>query len=168
MLAPRPCLNVLPMRRPLLFLAAFCTTLALRPEVHFVRVWPGWRDADSFERIAEYFTGREDTGRTIVVRSHPSIRDGFYFLVRVANSDSPLAGAKFSLQVIAPASPETKTYLFPADVPAHSTVVMLGLTGPDWPHRKTHPVAWKLDLLSSDGKVVATQHSFLWEKPASP
>jgi hypothetical protein len=157
------------LRRPpalLLFVCfvSFVVSLARAADIHFVRIWPGWRDADSFERISEYFTGREDTGRSVVVRSHPSIRDGFYFLVRVANSDSPLAGARFSLQLVAPTSPDPKTYTFPADVPARSTVFLLGLTGPDWPDRKTHPVAWKLDLLSADGTVVATQHSFLWEK----
>lgn len=154
------------MRRLVLAFVAACTALAVRADVHFVRVWPGWRDADSFERISEYFTGQEDTGSRVVARSHPSIRDGFYFLVRTANSDSALAGSKFSLQLITPTSPETKTFTFPADVPARSTVFMLGLTGPDWPDHKAHPVAWKLDLLSADGKVVATQHSFLWGETA--
>ncbi|HVU26007.1 MAG TPA: hypothetical protein VHE13_17885 [Opitutus sp.] len=144
---------------------SFVVSLARAADVHFVRVWPGWRDAASFDRISEYFTEQEDTGSRVVQRTHPSVRDGFYFLVRVANSDAALAGAKFSLQLVAPTSPQTKTYTFPADVPAHSTVFMLGLTGPDWPNRKAHPVAWKLDLLAADGRVVATEHSFLWEKP---
>ncbi|HWA86868.1 MAG TPA: hypothetical protein VG710_11640 [Opitutus sp.] len=162
----------MPARRPPAFLlfvcfVSFVVSLARAADVHFVRVWPDWRDAESFDRISEYFTGHEDTGSRIVRRTHPSIRDGFYFLVRVANSDASLDGAKFSLQLVAPTSPETKTYTFPADVPARTAVFMLGLTGPDWPNRKAHPVAWKLDLLARDGHVVATEHSFLWEKPAS-
>ena len=47
-------------------------------EVEFVRVWPGWRDSQSFERISEYFTGQENTGSQVVLRSHPEIRPGFY------------------------------------------------------------------------------------------
>jgi len=26
-------------------------------DVEFVRVWPGWRDAESFDRIGEFFGG---------------------------------------------------------------------------------------------------------------
>ena len=42
-----------------------------------------------------------------------------------------------------------------------------GVTGADWPgEKKAHPVAWKLALLAADGRVLAEQKSFLWEKPA--
>jgi hypothetical protein len=43
----------------------------------------------------------------------------------------------------------------------------LGLTGPDWPDLKVNPVAWKLDILTADGKRLASEKSYLWEKPAS-
>jgi hypothetical protein len=135
-------------------------------EVEFVRVWPGWRDAESFERISEYFTGEEKTGREIVVRTHPEQRAGFYYLVRVANSGDVRAGAKFVLQVISPGDPKPKATTFPVEVPSRSKVFLLGLTGPDWPNRDVHPVAWKLELLSSDEQVLASSQSFLWEKPA--
>ena len=135
-------------------------------DVSFVRVWPGWRDAESFESISEYFNGREDTGRRIVVRTHPDARGGFYYLVRVANRGAAQSGAKFSLQLIAPDSPDTKTYTFPVDLPGGQTVYQLGLTGPAWPDKDAHPVAWKLELLAADAQPLATATSFLWEKPA--
>jgi len=135
-------------------------------DVEFVRVWPAWRDASAFESISEYFTGREEHGHRVVRRTTPDARAGFYYLVRVKNSDSAKTAAKFSLQVITPLSPATKTYSFAVDLPSGQTVFQLGLTGPDWPNAKTHPVAWKLELLSADGSLLATAKSFLWEMPS--
>lgn len=155
-------------RLPLTFacLACFVVSLARSAEVEFVRVWPGWRAAESFESITEYFSGREEHGREVVLRTHPDARAGFYFVVRVANSGATHPGANFALRVITPDSPEPKLYQFPVDLPARSTVFRLGLTGPAWPDAKTHPVAWKLDLVSPEGAILASAHSFLWEKPA--
>ncbi|HYD84482.1 MAG TPA: hypothetical protein VEA63_10525 [Opitutus sp.] len=147
-------------------LAIIGSSLARAADIEFVRVWPGWRDAADFESISEYFSGRENTGRRVVLRSQADARAGFYYLVRVMNSAAPQTGAKFSLQVIAPASPDVKTYAFPADIPARATVFQLGLTGADWPNKETHPVAWKLDLLDAKGQVLASQQSFLWAMPA--
>ncbi len=135
-------------------------------DVEFVRVWPGWRDADSFDSISEHFTGHENTGRQIVLRTHPDARAGFYYLVRVANHDGVQSGAKFSLQLVAPDSPDIKTYTFPVELSTGQTVFQLGLTGPAWPNQDVHPVAWKLELLAADGHALASSSSFLWEKPA--
>jgi hypothetical protein len=145
--------------------ASFVVSLA-SAEVSFVRVWPGWVDAEAFETISEYFTGREESGKRIVHRTQPDARAGFYFLVRVANTDTAPTGSKFSLHVVFPGNPEAKIYTFPAELRERSTVFQLGLTGDDWPDRDMHPVAWKIDLLSADDQVLATSQSFLWSKPA--
>lgn len=135
-------------------------------EVEFVRVWPSWRDAESFERVPEFFTGKEYTGRQIVLRTHPEERGGFYFLARLKNPAGALSSAKFSLQVIAPNDPRPKTFSFPTTLPAGTSVFSIGLTGPDWTNHQDPPVAWKLELQRDDGQVLATAKSFLWEKPA--
>jgi len=145
--------------------AAASVASSMAADVKFVRVWPGWRDSESFERIAEYFTGKEDTGREVVLRTHPDQRAGFYFLVRVANSGAEISGAKFVLQVILPSIPEPKTLTFPAEIKARSNVFQLGLTGSDWPDKDIHPVAWKLELRSADDTVVTSEQSFLWALP---
>jgi hypothetical protein len=134
-------------------------------EIEFVRVWPGWRDAASFERISEYFTGQENTGREVVLRTHPNQRDGFYYLVRVKNSGAEQTGAKFVLHVIMPSGPEPKVLTFNTTVPSRAKVFQLGLTGADWPNSETHPVAWLLELKSADDQLLASAQSFLWEKP---
>jgi hypothetical protein len=138
---------------------------AAAAEVEFVRVWPGWRDADSFDRIGEYFGGGKNHG-DVVLRTHAEAPAGYYFLVRLKNA-AAVPDAKFILRVIRPDTPEAKTFTFPAAVPATGAVFQLGLTGADWPKGKlAHPVAWKLELQSADGRVLAAQTSFLWEKPA--
>jgi len=147
----------------LLFSSAIASVLSAA-EVTFVRVWPAWREAASFERISEYFGGKENTGRQTVVRTQASQRSGFYFLVRTDNPGAALTAARFELKVIKPDSPEARTYTFVTAVPAGGHVFNLGLTGADWPNQDTQPVAWQLRLLAADGREFGRGQSFLWSK----
>lgn len=131
--------------------------------VAIVRVFTGWRAAAAFQSISEYFDGREHTGGIDVLRSRPAERAGYYWLVRLKNGGTPLAGAKFELQVITPTSPEAKVFAFSADIPSGSSVHRIGLTGVDWPDGRARPVAWYLSLLAADGRTVIAQQSFLWD-----
>jgi hypothetical protein len=135
-------------------------------DVAFVRIWPKWRDAQSFERISEYFTGKENPGSQVILRSQPASRAGFYFLARVKNSGPAHATAKIVVSVIKPDSPQAKAYTYPTALPTGDTVFELGLTGSDWAGEKINPVAWKIEVLGSDGQLLAVQKSFLWEMPA--
>jgi hypothetical protein len=135
-------------------------------EVEFVRVWPEWRTAESFERISEYFDGKENTGSQVVCRTHSETRAGFYFLSRVNNTGPALASAKIVLSLIKPDSPKTQVYTFPIALPAGETVFNLGLTGVDWVGPKVNPVAWQIEVVAADGRRLGVQKSFLWEKPS--
>lgn len=147
-------------------LLVWCAAFAVAADVSFVRVWPQWHGAETFDRIGEYFGKPENDWGEIIVRTHPDQRAGMYFLVRV-KSTGRLEGARFVLQVIRPDAPEPKTFTFPVSLPARSHVAELGLTDGDWPGgRDAHPVAWKLTLLDAGGEAVASQQSFLWAKPA--
>lgn len=151
--------------RAIILLACLAAT-ARAADVELVRVWPAWQDAEAFDRISEYFGGAEKHGGKTVLRTQPAERGGFYFLVRV-KSASAVAGAKFEVRVIRPDHPEDKAFTFAAAIPAKESVFHLGLTGADWPGGKTaNPVAWKVAVLSSDGRTLAEHKSFLWEKPA--
>jgi hypothetical protein len=155
------------MRFALVCLFTFAAVVGARgAEVEFQRVWPGWRDADSFDRVLEYFTGKEYTGQEIILRTQAKERGGFYFLARVKNPGPAVVPVKFKLQIVAPNDPAPKTFSFPANLPAGTSVFNLGLTGADWTDQKNPPVAWKLELLREDGQVMATEKSFLWEHPA--
>lgn len=131
-------------------------------DVRIIRVFPGWRDAGSFKRISEYFTGRENTGHQVILRTHPGERGGFYFLVRIDNPGD-VKTATFQLSVITPASEKPVVHSFNTTLPAGETVFNVGLTGSDWPDPTAHPVAWKLDILAGgEAAPLATKSSFLW------
>lgn len=144
-----------------------CASLARAAEVEFVRVWPGWRDAESFERIGDYFGRVEKTRGEIVLRTQTAVREGYYFLVRVKRGGPVPTNSRFELKVIRPDNPEAQSFTFAAPVEAKETVFQLGLTGADWPGgEKANPVAWSLTLVDANGRTLAEQKSFLWEKPA--
>jgi len=145
-------------------LAAAASTRAA--DVEFLRVWPAWRDAATFERIGEYFGRPENTGRELVLRTQPGVRAGYYFLVRL-KAPAAIPGAKFEVSVIRPDRAEPTVHAFPTDIPTKESVFQLGLTGADWPAGKeANPVAWKIALRAADGRVLSEHKSFLWEKPA--
>jgi hypothetical protein len=143
-------------------IALFCAASARAADVTFVRVWPGYRTAESFERISEYLDGQENPGSRTVLRSQPARREGFYFLARLKNAGDAVAGASFELSVITPASATPRTLTFTADLPAGQHVFDCGLTGADWPDAAAHPVAWKLVVRAPGGAELASTQSFLW------
>jgi len=154
---------------PAVLLALFLgsATAARAGNIEVVRVWPSYRTAASFDRIALYFNGPEDTRGESFLRSRPASRDGYYFLVRLDNPGVTVAGATFEISVVSPASPEPQAFTFKADVPAGSHAFDLGLTGPDWPGAKADAVAWRVVVRSPDGTELASRQSFLWDRPAS-
>jgi hypothetical protein len=147
------------------FLLFTLVSLARAADVELTRVWPAWRSAESFDRISEYFDGQENTGRHTVLRTQPTARAGYYFLIR-AKAAATTSGAKFVLQIITPEAPEPKIYTFPITLGPKETVFDVGLTGPDWAGRKTHAVAWRLSVINAEGRELASQQSFLWSNPA--
>lgn len=153
--------------RLLFSLLLVATVSVSAAELTIVRVFTGWRDAASFKHISEYFNGKENTHGEAMLRTQPDQRAGYYFLVRTANPGTPMA-AKIKVQIVMPAGVKAREFTFAADLKAGDTVLNLGLTGSDWPDAKTNPVAWKLELWSADGRVLATEKSYLWEKPATP
>jgi len=163
----RPPTMLVPMRLALSFLLLLVSaTLTRAADVEFVRVWPGWRDAASFERIGEFLGRGEQTGGEVLLRTKPDVRDGYYFLVRVKHTLSTPANARFELEVIRPDAPTKHTFTFPAPFKSKQTVFQLGVTGADWPGgEKANPVAWRLTLKDASDRVLAEQKSFLWEKP---
>ena len=155
---------MLPRLLLLLFLSAVSS---LGADLAIVRVFTGWRNAASFKRISEYFDGKENTGGTTIFRTHPEMRTGYYFLLRVANPGAPLK-VQFQLQLIEQGASVQRTSIFPAEIGSGSGVFQLGLTGPEWQAAKSQPVAWRLLIIATDdGRLLASEKSYLWEKPAA-
>lgn len=149
-----------------LFVFTALVASATASEVTIARVFSGWRDAESFKRISEYFTGKENTGGDHVLRTHPDQRAGFYFLVRATNPGAPTS-IKISVDVITPTDNKPKTYSFSADLKTGTTVLNIGLTANDWPDAKANPVAWKIELIADDGHVLTGEKSYLWENSSA-
>ncbi len=134
--------------------------------VDIVRVWPTYRDANSFRRISEYIGGRESSGREIVLRSQAADRSGYYFLTRL-KSDRALEGANLVVEVVLPGNPAVRTFTFPALIASGAKVYQLGVTGTDWPAKTIRPAAWRVTARSADGTVLAELASFLWSGPTA-
>lgn len=146
--------------------AALPSPASANESVTIVRAFTSWHDAAYFKHISEYFNGRENTHGEVMLRTHADQRAGYYFLVRTANPGAPVA-VQLKVQLIAPTEPKLRNFIFPTELKSGETVLNLGLTGADWPDAKANPVAWKLDVVASDGCVLATAKSYLWEKPVT-
>ena len=144
----------------------FALPALLPGAVDIVRVWPAYRDADSFRRISEYIGGRESSGREIVLRSQAADRSGYYFLTRV-KSDVALEGANLVVDVVLPGNPAVRTFTFPAPIASGAKVYQLGVTGTDWPAKNIRPAAWRVTARAADGAILAELASFLWSDPAA-
>jgi hypothetical protein len=158
------------MRRCLasIILVSLFTLSAVAADMEIVREWPGYRAAESFDRISEYFGGGENSARRTVLRTQSGDRAGYYFLVRLVNPGAARPGCTWQLQVILPTSAQPRTFAFATGIPTGNNVFELGLTGADWPNAKTEPVAWMLVLQSADGRELVSQQSFLWDRPPTP
>lgn len=144
-------------------LAAFCCACATTGAADLKTYWE-YKEAGDFARISEFLTGKEASGNRILLRSTPGEREGLYFSIRVKGGVQTLPeGAKALLEVLHPDSPDARTHTF--DVP--STVknyreLMLGLTGESWTSDEDKPLAWRVQILDADGKVVGSNKSYLW------
>ncbi len=155
-------------RPTLLALAALVLAPVLAPatEVKLVRVWPDYRTAGSFTRIAEYFGGKESAPE-LIVRSQPDARDGYYFLTRF-ETDTALPGSILAVEYTLPGEESARVHFFPLDIPTGSRAFLAGVTGADWPSAQTVPTAWRIRLLGPSGTELARSQSFLWSLPANP
>jgi len=134
--------------------------------VTVVRVFTGWKEGASFKRISEYFTGKENTGGSVVLRTRAEQRSGFYFFIRMNNTGSSTP-VKINVEVVTPTDKQTKDFSFTTELKTGANVFDLGLTGEDWLDAKANPVAWKIDFVAADGRVLASEKSYLWERPVS-
>ncbi len=159
-------------RKQFLFLCAVGIVLALGPAaeadaVQIKRVTPQYMPREAFLRISEYFTGKENTGRRVILRTQAQERAGMYFVVMLDKGASELPpGSQVKLFVVTSDSPKTQTFTlpFPEQVANHCEV-FAGLTGSDWPSKKLGIVAWKVILEDKSGQALAEDQSFLWKLP---
>ncbi len=139
--------------------------LLLSGATTIVRVWPSYREAESFRRISEYVGGTENSGREIVLRTQPEAHAGYYLLTRI-QADDAAAGAALLVEVVLPGDPTIRTFSFPGGLRAGEHVYQIGITGTDWPSAKTRAAAWRVSARAASGETLAELTSFLWSAPA--
>ncbi len=124
---------------------------------------------NDFKRISEYFSGEENKGGDIVLRTDSKTRAGLYFLLTLAPFDELPEGAVAVVEFVAGDKPEPRRHLFVLPPIAASDVfkeVRLGVTGADWPAPAPSVIAWKITLRDTKtGALLAADQSFLWALP---
>lgn len=143
--------------------SAGCRTVPVDNEVKRARA--EFREDQQFYRISEFFTERENTGGAVIVRSQPDERAGYYFTVRLARYPyhKETVEEAVRVQVIVPGELEPRLYSFPlGPAKKKNPLLLIGLTGSDWPDRSVRPLAWHLAFHNDEGERIATAQSFLW------
>lgn len=140
---------------------AVCAALAALPAASALElVRAESRGADSFKRISEYLTGKENPGRYTILRSQPDIRDGFYLAFRLQRDDPRSRFHTARLHFVRPGSQTEES--IDLDVGGVSkSRLLIGLTGQPWSDGVA-PLAWRIEILDSNGAIVASDQSFLW------
>ncbi len=126
---------------------------------------PRYIDEQQFIRISEYWTGAENTGDRVILRSDARERSGYYFTlildekVRKLPKGTVILGEFYTAK-----SPDRQTHEFvlPAKRPK-TKEIFVGLTGEDWPEEDAVPGAWRFTIKTPNGEVMAEAQSFLWE-----
>ena len=124
----------------------------------------------AFQRISEYFTGRENTSGRVIERTYPQQRAGYYFIVSLEwhpHTTLP-AGTQADIDFLRKNDPRPHHAHFVFSQSSGTfDEILLGLTGADWTDRNLTIVAWKLTLKDAAGAVLADRQSFLWGFPAN-
>ncbi|MEM9158223.1 MAG: hypothetical protein AAGB46_04170 [Verrucomicrobiota bacterium] len=118
------------------------------------------RDADSFKRISEFFSGDENPGRYTLLRTDANSRDGFYLSLKLTKEERASIKS-IRLHYVEPASLAEETLDLAINGAAKSRI-LVGLTGSLWQSADTFPLAWKVEALDANGQVLTHQQSFLW------
>lgn len=124
------------------------------------------RDADSFKRLSEFFTGKESPGRYAILRTVPSRRDGFYISLLGKDKTRLSSVATVRIRFVRPNEQNTESI----DLPVSSITkrrILVGMTEREWEGVNERPVAWKIELLDSNNRLVDQAKSFLWTEPSN-
>ncbi len=155
------------LRTPVIILAVQFLTSAVVAEVEIKTVNHQFLAADSFQRLSEFFTGKENRGRRLIVRTQEGARAGQYFILTLNQNVRALPkNARLKLEIITSESTQEKEFLLPlpSSIP-RTREIFAGITGSDWPQNEIKILAWRLTVQDDQGKFIADKESFLWKSP---
>lgn len=122
---------------------------------------------NTFKRICEFFDGQEHTGSTLIMRSHPETRRGYYLIVNLDAPASQLPGGgsiEVSLFKESVKEPITHTFALENALP-RGREVWLGFTEAGLIREAEEITAWKVEIKDASGVLVTQKQSFLWSLP---
>lgn len=132
--------------------------------VEIKEVKPRYIAGERLTRASEYFTGEENKGKRILLRSMPKARSGYYFTLILDEKVRRLPrGTVIIGEFFTPDSVEMQTYEFKLpDRRPKTREIFVGLTGEDWPDPQSVPAAWRFSIRGPNGNTLAETQSFLW------
>jgi hypothetical protein len=133
-------------------------------DVNILDIKPRYIETEDFKRISEYLTGKENLGNRIILRTDSEQRSGYYFTLILDQKVRDLpTGSYIEGEFYTPKSLDKQAHTFelPSKLPK-TKEIFVGLTGEDWPKANAVPAAWRFTIKDSNGDVLATQKSYLW------
>lgn len=126
-----------------------------------------YRTEDSFKGIVEAFSKKESKGGRCILRTDKEQRAGFYFTVKFNHSLSLIPShSKVRVSFITQHAPQEVSFVWEIPEVSHSLILqnelILGITDQVQFSSSTKLIAWQVELLDSQGVVLATQKSFAW------
>ncbi|MFT4900980.1 MAG: hypothetical protein ACI81V_000247 [Lentimonas sp.] len=149
----------------LLCISCASTRKAALSAVEIEEIKPRYIEQQDFVRVAEYLSGKENTGNRMIFRSDVDARSGYYFTLILNKKIARLpTGTTITAEVYSPTllDPQSYSFTLPAKRPK-TKEISIGLTGADWPNVDTIPSAWRFTLRGPDGSKLGTRHSYLWK-----
>lgn len=119
-------------------------------------------ETGQFQRLSEYFTGREHTGSRILVRSDAGERSGMYFVLRLSQPLGTTGADQVEVEWVSSDRGDMSVHTFDlGDISDRGRWIYCGLTGTDWNAGGRRPVAWSVRLKSGN-RILAEHNSFLY------
>ena len=92
-------------------------------------------EENSFQRLSEFFTGKENRRRRAIVRTQADVRTGEYFIITLNQSVRALPeNSRLKLEIITGQSMQEKEFLLPLPLPSgmpKTREIFAGITGSD-------------------------------------
>lgn len=116
-------------------------------------------------RASEAFYAREKHGQDVVFRTTESERAGYYFYFKLDFDPPPQSRLVLEVTRTENVAPERYDFSLSLKPKFPWGEYVVGLTGKEAGGPKWIPVAWCLTIVDAQGKILASQHSFLWGTP---
>jgi hypothetical protein len=119
-----------------------------------------------FNRISEYFTGQENTGSRIILRTQQDERSGLYFILRLSERLNQLpkgSAVQIEFFEVGSSQLQTRTMMLPDNL-KKTNKLFVGLTD-EGRMNKPQPIAWRIAIVNAEGEEIMDTKSYLWEMP---